>query len=231
MTSLIKILKEVVEAKQAGTLYHFTSTDNAVEIADGNFLKTSSGKTKRNRARGGNKVQRIKTISLTRNKNFNNSGMASTIGGMEICFVIDGNKLSNHYKINPFHDFEFSNPDHYEDDSDRQFRDEDEEIVWGSKIDRHNGIRNLNSYVKEVVILPSKSNHVAFVRGELDPLNEELQDILADLDGPYAAINAFRRFMESRGFKVEDKGIRKMTKDYVDRQEKIKQRIQNREIK
>ena len=45
MIKLIDILKEITEGKQVGTLYHFTTFTNAVEILKSNYLKKNLSST------------------------------------------------------------------------------------------------------------------------------------------------------------------------------------------
>lgn len=66
------------EAKQVGILYHFTDLYAAESILEKGYIE----------------VNAENAISLTRNYNFSGRG--------KIRFVIDGNKLSNNFKIEPY---------------------------------------------------------------------------------------------------------------------------------
>lgn len=90
MSKLRSIIKEVLqEAKQVGTLYHYTKFDLAQQIINSGVLKGTPD------------------LSFTRDKNFHrtyrNIG-AKGKGMIAVRFTIDGNKLSNKYKIEPFAD-------------------------------------------------------------------------------------------------------------------------------
>jgi hypothetical protein len=80
----------IKEGKQVGTLYHFTDIDSATGIVETNMILSLLSR-KDNRDFG---------ISFTRNKNFN---------WAQVAIVIDGDKLSNNYKIEPFNYFSKSN--------------------------------------------------------------------------------------------------------------------------
>tara|TARA_R110000822_G_scaffold192532_1_gene331194 strand:- start:46 stop:624 length:579 start_codon:yes stop_codon:yes gene_type:complete len=92
----LKLIYEniVREAKQVGILYHYTSFDSAENIINSGYIR-------------GNKLPDHDSISLsfTRDKNFHKE--YREIGGdkgglLEVRFVIDGNKLSNKFKIQPY---------------------------------------------------------------------------------------------------------------------------------
>ena len=77
-------------AKQVGILYHYTSINSLKKILNGNILKS-----------------RGDYISFTRNQNFD--FIPRQIGNALECRIeIDGDKLSNDYKIKPYNDEEFT---------------------------------------------------------------------------------------------------------------------------
>jgi hypothetical protein len=80
------ILK-LLEAKQVGILYHYTSIANALDICDQNELRPGE----------------FDGVSFTRNKNFHTTEREEIQTGVK--FVIDGDKLSENYKIQPFNYF------------------------------------------------------------------------------------------------------------------------------
>jgi hypothetical protein len=132
MIKLINILKEITEGKQVGTLYHYTSIESLYNIIKQNTLIPSI---------------RDNTVSLTRSKNqdFTHAQENSII-------VLDGDKLSNNYKITPHHDMAWNND--VQDDRDTPidrfqrdfFEDEKEERIKGP-------ITNLNKYLLKVIII------------------------------------------------------------------------------
>ena len=89
----MKSFKEfITEAKQVGTLYHYTSPAGA-----GNILKSNNLK--------GDDLKNPDIVSFTRNKNFHKQKRLDV--HTKISFEVDGDKLSNKYKINPYNDAGF----------------------------------------------------------------------------------------------------------------------------
>jgi hypothetical protein len=96
MILLTDILKEITEGKQLGTLYHYTDIKNMVKIIPSNKLK---GRYK--------DEQDMFVISFTRNQIF--TSQPRQLGGKNLNsrLVIDGNKLSNKYKLSPYAGYGF----------------------------------------------------------------------------------------------------------------------------
>jgi hypothetical protein len=97
MIRLIDLLKE---AKQVGTIYHYTTFEAGLKILESNQLKSAetADSTKSNPIYG---------VSFTRNKRFHNNHNigfdVSSFGQMpQIRFTVDGDKLSNKYKMQPY---------------------------------------------------------------------------------------------------------------------------------
>jgi len=84
------LIKE--EGKQVGTLYHYTSISNLMMILDTNTL-----------------YNRRKNICFTRDQNFNSCDRE--ISGLDCRLEIDGDSLSNNYKIEPYSDQKIVNND------------------------------------------------------------------------------------------------------------------------
>jgi hypothetical protein len=82
------------EAKQVGIIYHYTLFDYMQNIVHENLLRSENINNK------------DKIISFTRDKNFNKKHRK--VMGTECRLVIDGNKLSEKYRINPVADAGFS---------------------------------------------------------------------------------------------------------------------------
>ena len=80
------------EGKQVGTLYHFTSKEGLKSI-----LKSNSLKAHREYYRG----DYINFISFTRNKNFHKKSESFNVK-LDYRITLDGDKLSNNWKISPF---------------------------------------------------------------------------------------------------------------------------------
>jgi hypothetical protein len=81
---MIKLL-DLIEAKQVGVLYHFTNENGIISILTTNTLKSSGKYTNH--------------ISTTRDKN---GWMVGPTTEQYFRITLDGNKLSNKYKIVPY---------------------------------------------------------------------------------------------------------------------------------
>jgi hypothetical protein len=125
---MIKLIDLVREAKQVGTLVHSTSYESALAIMKSNFILKSgamSGDSEENRY-----------ISFTRN-------LEGWHGASGVNFIIDGDKLSQKYKITPY---EFDPDDiMYEGNSSEQ-----EERIDASK---YNGQVSIYNSLESIVIL------------------------------------------------------------------------------
>jgi hypothetical protein len=120
---MIKLL-DLIEAKQVGTLYHFTTIEGILEILKSNKLVSSGG-----------------SISFTRNKNYLNEPGSYGKKLNLVRISINGDKLSNSYKINPFH-----NSNKFEKDA-----DEFEERIFTKGLKRKS-IENIKDYITEITI-------------------------------------------------------------------------------
>jgi len=89
---MIKLKDILNEAKQVGILYHYTSKAGLKSILDSNQLNASKEHYLGND---------LYYISFTRNKNFHKKGANWNVK-TDYRITIDGNKLSNQYKIHPF---------------------------------------------------------------------------------------------------------------------------------
>ena len=135
---MIKLIDILNEGKQVGTLYHGTNSMNSFfEILNSDTLKTHCDVTSHYHKDYSENSRA--SISLTRAK--------STADGYPIYFELDGNKISNNYKIIPFRD-QFSldgdeNEDEYE--YTKLNNNEFEERIYKN-------ITNLHKYIIKVVI-------------------------------------------------------------------------------
>jgi hypothetical protein len=89
---MIRLMDLLKEAKQVGSLYHYTSEKELKGILDSNELNVST-----ERYQG----HELYFVSFTRNKNFHRKGANWGIK-TDYRITIDGDKLSNKYKIQPF---------------------------------------------------------------------------------------------------------------------------------
>lgn len=101
---MVKLVKKelVSEAKQVGKLYHVTTLDSLMQYIIPTDTLSGSGRYK-NWMLGG----RTDVVSFTRDKRFvvktNKNGMAPVI----YSFEVDGDKLSEKYRVLPYNDFAF----------------------------------------------------------------------------------------------------------------------------
>jgi len=101
MIKLVDLLKEITEGKQVGDLYHYTTFESGLKILQSNQLKSDHTAESTN-------AKPVFGISFTRDKRFNNTNRAvdftnSSFGRTpQLRFTIDGNKLSNKFKVQPY---------------------------------------------------------------------------------------------------------------------------------
>ena len=133
------------EGKQVGTLYHFTDMSSLLNILKTNTLKASNKFEK----------QKSPTVSLTRDKLGDIGGVGGT-GTKTVRISIDGNKLSNKYKITPYN-YYFNYPDF------KESEDEMEEIIQGD-------INDITNYIIEIRINPITADifHPNVIKGLID---------------------------------------------------------------
>jgi len=89
---MIKLRDILNEAKQVGILYHYTSKAGLKSILDSNELNITTESYR---------DHTLYFISFTRNKNFHRKGNNWNVK-TDYRITIDGDKLSNKYKIQPF---------------------------------------------------------------------------------------------------------------------------------
>ena len=131
----LKRISVVTEAKQVGTLYHVCTMDAIAKFIAPNDTLSSSGRYK-NFILGRNDA-----VSFTRDKSFVVHTRRNSGACMLIRFAVNGDKLSDKYKVTPYNDFAFG-----PDGSKVSYSHKDvekEEVVAGS-------IKKFSSYVEEV---------------------------------------------------------------------------------
>ena len=98
---MIKLKDILNEAKQVGIIYHYTTFESGLKILELNQLKSDHTAESTN-------AKPVFGISFTRDKRFNNANRAvdftnSSFGRTpQLRFTIDGNKLSNKFKVQPY---------------------------------------------------------------------------------------------------------------------------------
>ena len=191
----------MLEGKQVGTLYHFTNADKFIHILKENSLKSS--RRQPDSGYGG-----YWYISFTRDKNFNKVPMGS-ISGTAIVFIVDGDKLSNKYKIEPFNYYNYADKSNPE-------RVEAEERVVGKGIYAIEGIEipNFLDYVTKIIIYRDKFLQEMRVGGMLRSERRDLRDELnlnienGELDSPNILIanqfyDAFIKYLNDNNVTYE----------------------------
>lgn len=129
---LLRNQNAINEAKSVGTLYHVCTLDAYLEyIKPKDQLKSSCNYT--NWLYGGDDY-----VSFTRDKNFIVNTREVNRTPILIQLVIDGNKLSENYKVRPYNDFAFGSYD------EPKYR-EKEECVRGP-------IKSISKYIKHVYL-------------------------------------------------------------------------------
>lgn len=129
--------KILLEAKQRGTLYHYTGCANILNILMDDTLKAQPIQTRKKRIYG---------VSTTRDKHFQDTGRS--VNGVSIRIELDGDKVTNNYKIVPFNDFSTFHvmggnlPPAREKD-----KTESEELILGD-------LKNLRKYLIGISIFP-----------------------------------------------------------------------------
>lgn len=126
------------EAKQVGVLYHFTNYKGMMGIISDNFKLKDHPKRI-----SGDKEYSVKYVSLTRNKNF-----GETISSVPtfVRITLDGDKMSNRYKIKPHADVAGGYGRTVSDDS-------EEAVIVPFNEDK----LDIKQYIKQIDILNIKS--------------------------------------------------------------------------
>jgi hypothetical protein len=162
LTALILEEFNLEEAKQLGTIYHFTSFKgingilrsnkfwgskiNLNDVTDKDF-RSFFGKTKEEFQK--KSINELYYFSTTRNKLFYLTNPKG-IGGSMVRIVLDGDKLSNKYKFTPFY---YYSDETIDEPAPKHDQDESEErILLGTQSE----IPSARSYIKEIHILLDK---------------------------------------------------------------------------
>lgn len=121
--------KLIKESKQVGFLYHFTDPNGLLGILNDNVLKTYHDYD-----------MNKDFVSFTRNKNYLNEPGSKGKSFQLVRLTIDGDKLSNHYKLSPKHNINRSilktphgtgtyNKDEFEEVADREIKNINDYII------------------------------------------------------------------------------------------------------
>lgn len=144
MTKLLN--KRIFESKQVGKIYHFCALKDVEKYIAPTDTLSPSGLFWNRLTKSRN------TISFTRNPNFRLNTLRSY--NITVRFTVDGNKLSNNYKIIPYSAYGVSSPhfksDYISEEPDYD-SDEMEEIVVGK-------IKNFHKYILSIKISVKDQN-------------------------------------------------------------------------
>jgi len=157
--------KRYFESKKVGILYHFTNLDGLFNIKQSDYKLFSSSYS------GSlvGSVKKLKYVSFTRNfqMQITNGDNRSTGWRKDLIvrFSIDGNNLSNKYKIQPFLDLENTEKKH----------GENEEIIISDKVDiKRNIIQidilNVNSENLEEIVEEINNDYDCFLVEKWKPV-------------------------------------------------------------
>lgn len=163
---MVTLKKYVTEAKQVGTIYHVCSLSDLEYLIPKDTLSSSGSYY--------NKLLKTdKAISFTRDKNFFVDVPNIANAPIHVQLVVDGDKLSENYKVTPYNDFytrDDSDPNVYVPKSPNKIDPmylEKEEAVIGP-------IKKFSKYLKSIKVivkfLPDK---------ELDDIKYIIEDLIA----------------------------------------------------
>jgi hypothetical protein len=97
---MIRLKNLINEAKQVGIIYHYTTFESGLKVLESNQLKSFTAADSTN-------ANPVFAISFTRDKRFHNNHNVgfdvSSFGQRpQVRFTVDGNNLSNRYKIGSY---------------------------------------------------------------------------------------------------------------------------------
>jgi hypothetical protein len=155
---------DLEEAKQVGTLYHYTTLESLKDIIMSNQLLANdpdlSGIDNYDNELDPN-IDKGDMVSFTRSNP--KSAQFSIAQYAEVILVINGDKLSNNYKIEPSHQYGL----------DRLVQDEMEERVYKD-------ITNLDKYIIKVILYESNPEIESLLKEKNIPYELNLDESLRD---------------------------------------------------
>lgn len=135
---ILKLEKRIFEGKQVGEIYHVCTIDSYLKWIKPNDTLGASGKYK-------NWLHNAETdwVSFTRNQRFTVETDDVEAENVLLQIVVDGDALSNNYRIGPYNDFAWDVEGEKDDTWDNPEERESEEAVKGP-------IKNVSRYIKEI---------------------------------------------------------------------------------
>ncbi len=193
---------KINEGRNIGIIYHFTTLSDTINIVELDRLFS----TQNNWSEGGSKYHG--QISFTRDKNLYQEKPKGVSFGVRL--VIDGNRLSNDFKIKPV---KFST-----------LWEESEEAVftigsWGrrEKLKKHQ-IFDLKKYIISIDLMPFEIYKNRVKNYELDNLEKIGLDEDIDLSNgkiKRSLVNKAKAWLESKGFNVRIVGETINKRSYI----------------
>lgn len=181
MKNLIEFDTFINEAKEVGTLYHFTTITNLVQIIKSNSLRGSERKDLNKNA-----------VSFTREKYLPFVIQTKLSGGTpEVVIVIDGDKLTNRYKTQPYQ-YGGSTKGKAGEKIRKNVGDEREEIVLADKIEK------LDLYIKKIYFIDVSFKNFEPTDSEAEILKS---NNLYDSNGR-TIIRNIEKYITSKGLKI-----------------------------
>jgi hypothetical protein len=162
------------EAKQVGTLYHFTNYDSAIGIVMKDFkLKVALTPDIQDKSK---LPDYARFVSFTRNKDLDSPTISR-----EVRFTVDGNALSNKYRTEPFADVKAG--------FGRQKPGEKDEAEERINVEKHNGVVDIKPFLISVDVMEPKELKVDSL--DSDAFFELVED-LKERNIPYKVVNQYR---------------------------------------
>lgn len=166
--------KVLNEAKQVGTLYHFTNYDSAIGIVMKDFkLKVALTPDVKDKDK---LPDYARYVSFTRNRNLDSPTISR-----EVRFTIDGNALSNKYRTQPFADVKAG--------FGRQKPGEKDEAEERVNVEKHGGFVDIKPFLTSIDIMEPKDMRVDSLDSEA--FFELIQD-LKERNIPYKVVNRYK---------------------------------------
>lgn len=179
LTTNSKILKE---AKQVGTLYHFTWITALQNILTDNTLGNEDELYRTHLS----KPNEYGRVSLTRDKDFNKK--SALIKNASVCIVLDGDKLSENNQIKPYQ----WDPSHFWDKNSKEYKQfikkHGDDAFEDQMEETTPIIKNLNKYIIKVIIYKDNIEYDPFEEfepEEFQEIYEECINLLKEKNIPY----------------------------------------------
>ena len=184
----------IVEGKNIDNLYHITGLYGLYGIISDNFMRSHYSGSKNDINRNNNMYKWF--ISFSRTSNFQLYNWTTEKSYAKI--VIDGKKLSNKYKIEPFN-FTWSKNEYF-----NSTNKESEERIWFKT--STNGIKNIKSYIKYIIINVNLRHYIDISKSDVTKYAgyalSFIEDSLSQIENTRVTItssNDIKRWLKYKG--------------------------------